>query len=258
MLRSRWLLLVAVLFVFVFMAIVMIQQMALPDVDGFTRQTASFLNLLLFLLPLFTLTIGSMNIAQDFESGWLSLLRTYPIKLSQYVLIKVTALILSFLFIIALAMGVVFTLGSMFGGVSISFEFIVIAFLLIVIFSSISVLVGSLAKNRLHALALSLVIWALVVLLLSYAVMAIGTFVAGHVLQKLTIVMLHINPVEWLRFSYFLLADQATVLGPTYFNLINFYESLFGKIVFSLVTVLWIILPIVVAKINLKRLGVEK
>lgn len=42
MLRSRWLQLVAILFIFVFVAIVMIQQLALPDIEGFTRQTASF------------------------------------------------------------------------------------------------------------------------------------------------------------------------------------------------------------------------
>ena len=51
MLRSRWMQLVAVLFVVVFTAISLIQQMALPT-EGFTRQTASFLNLLLFLLRL--------------------------------------------------------------------------------------------------------------------------------------------------------------------------------------------------------------
>ena len=48
-LRSRWMQLVAFLFTFVFVAIVVIQQMALPDIEGFTRQTASFLSVLLFL-----------------------------------------------------------------------------------------------------------------------------------------------------------------------------------------------------------------
>ena len=74
-LRSRWMQLVAFLFTFVFVAIIVIQQMALPDMEGFTRQTASFLNVLLFLLPLFILTIGSMSIAGDIESGWFSLLK---------------------------------------------------------------------------------------------------------------------------------------------------------------------------------------
>lgn len=258
MLRSRWLQLVALLFVFVFVAIVMIQQMALPDVEGFTRQTASFLNLLLFLLPLFTLTIGSMSVAGDVESGWFSLLKTYPITLTQYVLGKFIALLLSFVFIVALALGVVFTLGGIIGGVKVSIEFIIITIGLIFIFASLAIFLGSIAKNRLHALALSLVVWAVLLLLLSYAVMAIGTVVPGHVLQTLTIVMLHLNPVEWLRFGYFLLAGQSAVLGPTYFDLITFYESLVGEFVFICITVLWIMVPLVFAKYRLKKSGVEK
>ncbi|MEK4285544.1 MULTISPECIES: ABC transporter permease [unclassified Ureibacillus] len=258
MLRSRWLQLVAILFIFVFVAIVMIQQLALPDIEGFTRQTASFLNLLLFLLPLFTLTIGGMSVAGDVESGWFSLLKTYPMKIVQYVLGKFIALIGSFMFIVILSLGVVFTLGGLFGGVKVPSELLSIAFCLIFIFSSIAILLGSLAKNRLHALAISLVVWALLLLLLSYLVMAVGTVVPGHVLQKLTIVMLHINPADWLRFGYFLLSHQTAVLGPTYYDLIAFYESAFGTIVFVAVTLLWIALPLIVATIKLKKLGVEK
>lgn len=258
MLRSRWLQLVAILFVFVFVAIVMIQQLALPNIDGFTRQTASFLNLLLFLLPLFTLTIGSMSVAGDVESGWFSLLKTYPITIMQYVFGKFVALVLSFTFIVAFALGTVFLLGGFFGGVTLPYEFIIISICLIFIFSSIALLLGTLAKNRLHALSMSLVVWALLLLLLSYAVMAIGTIIPGHVLQKLTIAVLHLNPVDWLRFGYFLLADQAEVLGPVYFDLIEFYQSMIGKVVFILITILWVLVPLLLAKIKLKKFGVRK
>lgn len=258
MLRSRWLQLVAILFIFVFIAIIMIQQMALPNIDGFTRQTASFLNVLLFLLPLFTLTIGSMSVAGDVETGWFNLLKTYPMKIRQYVFGKFIALILSFLFILALAFGVVLAISGVLGGVKLPLEFILIAICLVLIFSSISIFLGSMAKNRLHALALSLVIWALLLLLLSYAIMAIGTLVPGHILQKLTIIMLHLNPVEWLRFTYFLISGQAQVLGPTYYDLIEFYKSIVGNILLGFVTIFWIVCPLLLANFRLKKSGVEK
>ncbi|UZM99139.1 hypothetical protein OL548_00955 [Lysinibacillus sp. MHQ-1] len=70
--------------------------MALPDMEGFTRQTASFLNVLLFLLPLFIITIGSMSLAGDIESGWFSLLKTYPMKIAQYIIGKYVAISLAF------------------------------------------------------------------------------------------------------------------------------------------------------------------
>ena len=49
LLRSRWIQIVTVLFAIIFTAILMIQHLALPDTNGFTRQTASLLNILLFL-----------------------------------------------------------------------------------------------------------------------------------------------------------------------------------------------------------------
>lgn len=258
MLRSKWLLLVALLFAVVFVAIVMIQQMALPDIEGFTRQTASFLNLLLFLLPLFALTIGSMSIAGDMESGWFSLLKTYPLTLTQYIIGKFVALCGAFFFILVFAFSIVLLLGGVLGGVRLPFAFLVLALCLVLICASLSILIGSLAKNRLYALAISLVVWALLLLLLSYLLMAIGTVVAGHVLQKLTIVMMHLNPVEWLRFAYFLLADQATVLGPTYFDVIRFYESPLGNGVFIVVTLAWVIVPLIASVYILRKNGVRK
>lgn len=253
MLRSRWMQLVAMLFTFVFIAIVVIQQMALPDSTGFTRQTASFLNILLFLLPLFILTIGSMAVASDMESGWFSLLRTYPLTIFQYVVGKFVAIVLSFAVVVVLAFGVVYLLGGLLGGVKFSVLFIVLSLSILVIFSSISVVVGVVAKTRLHALALSLVVWAFLLLLLSYGLMAVGTMVAGHVLQKMTIIHLHLNPAEWLRFGYFLFSGQSSVLGPSFYQLTTFYTSGAGMAVYGVITIMWIVLPILLAGRRLRK-----
>jgi Cu-processing system permease protein len=255
MLRSRWMQLVALLFVFVFASVSLIQQMALPEVEGFTRQSAAALNLQLFLFPLFLLTIGSMSIAGDVESGWLSLLKTYPITLRQYVFGKYAALLLSFFVMLALSFSVVIGTGALVGQLGISWVLVVLSFLIVFIFAAIALLIGAIAKSRLHALALSLVLWASWLLLLSYALMAIGTFSAGHVLQKLMIVNIHINPAEWLRFGYFLLSKQEAVLGPAFYSFTSFYSSPFGLFVYACLSVLWITLSLGFAVFILDRKG---
>ena len=255
MLRSRWMQLVALLFVFVFATISLIQQIALPDVNGFTRQTASFLNLLLFLLPLFILTIGSMGIASDLESGWFSLLKTYPITVAQYIWGKYIALLLSFMLILLLAFAVVLGMNGISGQVHLPVLFVGLSIMTVLIFSAIAILCGTFAKSRLHALALSLVVWAASLLLLSYALMAIGTVVAGHVLQKLTIIMIHLNPAEWIRFGYFLFSGQTSVLGPSFHHFTEFYSSTMGYVLYAFVTILWIVLPILLAKWLLVKRG---
>ena len=257
MLRSRWMQMVGVLFTFVFTAIVVIQQMALPETEGFSRQTASFLNLLLFLLPLFILTIGSMSVASDIESRWLSLLKTYPLTMSHYILGKFIATVFAFFLIVIAAFSVVLLLGGFLGGVTLPPVFIFITVASIFIFSALSVVVGVIAKTRLYALAVALIIWSLLLLLISYALMAIGTVVAGHVLQKITVVVIHLNPVEWLRFGYLLFAEQASVLGPSYFDLIAFYNSTLGNIVYFAVTIAWVIVPLALARLLITRRGKE-
>lgn len=255
MLRSRWMQLVAALFVLIFAAISMIQQIALPDVESFTRQTASYLNLLLLLLPLFILTIGSMGVASDLESGWFSLLKTYPMTVTQYIVGKYVALLLSFFMILILAFSVVLTMSGFAGQLSLPPVFVGVAFLTVIIFAALAVLCGVMAKSRLHALALSLVVWAFALLLLSYVLMAVGTLVAGHILQKLTIVMIHLNPAEWIRFGYFIFSGQSSVLGPSFYGFTNFYSSVSGFIVYAVVTMFWIALPLVFAQFLLNRRG---
>lgn len=254
MLRSKWMQLVGVLFILVFAAIALIQQMALP-VDGFTRQTASFLNLLLFLLPLFVLTIGSMSVASDVESGWYSLLKTYPMSLGSYIFGKYISLVLSFFLILLLSFGVVLIMSGIAGSVQLPLIFVVLSIMTVLIFAAIAILCGVLAKNRLHALSISLVVWAAALLLISYVLMAIGTFVPGHVMLTLTIITMHLNPAEWIRFGYFLFSGQTTVLGPSYFDFVEFYTSIFGYLTYAVVCLLWVICPLFIAQWILSRKG---
>ena len=255
LIRSRWIQIVTILFTIVFTAILMIQHLALPDTKGFTRQTASLLNILLFLLPLFMLTIGSMNIAGDKESGWLGLLRTYPLKLWSYIVTKYLALCLVFAGIVLFVFAVAFLVGSFFGGLKLPLFAVGITMLILFIFNAISVLVGSIAKSRLHALALGLGVWSLVSLLWSYILMAIGTISSENLLQKLVIVSIHLNPLEWIRYGYFVFSKQTAVLGPAFFGISKFYSSPPGFVFFILISVLWVACSLIGATIILKWRG---
>lgn len=256
MLRSRWMQLVAVLFVVIFTAISLIQQMALPT-EGFTRQTASFLNLLLFLLPLFTLTIGSMSVASDIESGWHALLKTYPITIFDYLWGKYMAIVCSFSLILLLTFGIVLTLSGITGALQLPMVFIFLSVLMVLIFSALALCCGVLAKNRLHALAWSLVIWAICLLLFSYVLMALGTVVSGTLLKWLTIVAIHLNPAEWLRFGYFMFSGQTTVLGPAFYGFTEFYTSFFGYFLYIVISAIWVLLPLGIANWLLTKKGCD-
>ncbi|MCP1144848.1 ABC transporter permease [Lysinibacillus endophyticus] len=255
LLRSRWIQIVTILFAIVFTAILMIQHLAMPDTTGFTRQTASLLNILLFLLPLFMLTIGSMNIASDKESGWLGLLRTYPLNMGNYVLTKYIAFCLVFSGIFLFVVTIAFFVGSFFGGINLPLFAIGITAIIIFIFNALSIFVGSIAKSRLHALALGLGVWSVVTLVWNYIVMAIGTITAEHVLQKIVILSIHMNPLEWIRYGYFVFSKQTAVLGPAFYGVSKFYTSFVGFLFFLFVSLMWIVFSLLGAKIILTIRG---
>lgn len=254
LLRSRWIQIVTVLFAVVFTSILMIQHLAMPS-TGFNRQTASLLNILLFLLPLFMLTIGSMNIASDVESGWLGLLRTYPLRLSEYIVAKYIALLVIFSGMIVFVFALSLFIGSFVGGVKLPAFAIYVTVLALFIFNAISIFIGSIAKSRLHALALGLGVWSFVTLLFSYLMMAIGTVTSENLLQTLVMLSIHINPLEWIRYCYFVFSDQTAVLGPAFYGMSEFYTSGPGYLVIALLSVLWVAFSLLAATITLTIRG---
>lgn len=254
LLRSRWIQIVTLLFAVVFTSILMIQHLAMPT-TGFNRQTASLLNILLFLLPLFMLTIGSMNIASDVESGWLGLLRTYPLRLAEYVVVKYIALLIVFSGMVAFVFAISYFVGSFFGGVKLPAFAIYITLFALFIFNAISIFIGTIAKSRLHALALGLGVWSVITLLFSYVIMAVGTVTSENLLKTLVMISIHINPLEWIRYCFFVFSGQTAVLGPAFYGMSATYSSAPGYLIIALISFLWVALSLVAATITLTIRG---
>ncbi|WP_253896163.1 ABC transporter permease [Solibacillus sp. R5-41] len=250
--RSKWLYIVLALFLLLFVSIMLLQQLNAGEQMVFDRYNASLVNVLLFLLPLFILTIGAMGVAQDTESGWYRLLRTYPLSIGRYVFSKFIALIVLFLLILGTTETIVLLLGSFLGGISIHPTFLLLALLLVLIVSALSIWIGTFARHRLHALGLSLGIWGFFSLLSNYIVMALGTILPNYVIEKLLYVHLHSNPFEWLRFLFLLMINQTGVLGKSFYSLTQFYTSALGITVAIILTLIWMISPLLLAVWQLK------
>lgn len=235
-----------------FISIVMLQQLH-TDAGGFDRFQASLLNVILFLFPLFILTIGAMSVAGDVESGWYQLIRTYPVSIGLYIRSKYIALVGTFLFALFVTEAVLLIIGSFFGGVHIDVRFFVFTVAIVFIFSSISIAIGALSIHRLQALGYSLGVWAIVTLIGNYIVMAIGTVIPKHVYEQLIRLHVHLNTVEWFRYVYLLQIGETGMLGKSFYYLTKFYETPAGIVVCIGITILWLALPIGLAYLLLKR-----
>ena len=253
--RSRSVFIFGVLFSVLLAAITVVQLYTLPMTSGFTKYSASFLNVTLFLLPLFTLAIGALSVASDLESRWYALLSTYPLNSKVYRWGKWLSLVLSFTLLVSVGYGIVLILHAFYANQAFDVIMMVFAFLTIVIFSAMSILIGSLANKRIKSLTLALGVWAFFLLISDYLVMAIGNFVAGVVLHKLVLILTFINPVQWIRIGYILYSGNSSVLGPAYFNFAEFMSSPLGVGTYIVCSLLWVIVPLWFSGKMLSRSG---
>jgi len=240
------------IFIVLFVSVLMLQQLN-EGGNGFGRFQASLINLLLFLFPLFILTIGSMSVAADYESGWYTLLRTYPVSIKRYLFSKYFALCTVFLFALGITEAIVLIVGAFFGGVVVDAQFLLLSVVIIFIVSALSIMIGAFSIHRLHALGLSLGVWAVLTLLSSYIVMAVGTVISKGLYEKVIYAHVHLNVMEWLRYVYLIQIEQTGILGKSFYYLTQFYESSFGIVVLIGVTLLWFVIPMLVAHLQLKR-----
>lgn len=240
------------IFIVLFVSILMLQQLNV-DTSGFDRFQASILNLLLFLFPLFILTIGSMSIAADIESGWYQLIRSYSVSITHYLAAKYAALVTIFLFALATTEAVILIIGAFFGGVHIDMYFFILTVVIIVVFSAMSVMIGSFSIHRLQALGFSLAIWAILTLLSNYIVMAIGTIIPKYVYKNVIYAHVYLNIIEWLRYIYLIQIEQTGILGKSFYYLTQFYETTIGIFLMIGITALWWFIPLCLAYFKLKR-----
>ena len=245
--RNRWMTMTTVLFALLALALAAIQQYSIGSIEGYSRPMASLLNLILFVLSLFILALGSMSVAGEKESGWLRLIQTYPVRLSSWLIAKYIALVVSMFTVISIGFGGSLILTGLQKDNGILLLLFTLSVGMVLIFSSVAMLIGALAKNRLHALSMGLSLWAIFLLLLDYFLMAIGTFLPGFVLKNVVLFLTFINPASFIRTSFLVFSGNGSVLGPSFYSFVTFSESALGMLTYGAIAVFWIAVPLLIA-----------
>lgn len=245
--RSRWLLAIALLFTL--LSVVLLFFSSQPGAEGytgFTRQTASLLNLTLFLMPLLTLLVGSMLIAGEKEDGQLSLYMTYPLRHHSIIIGKFIGIALALLIVLVTGYGISAFLMQMQGGVqwSTAFLFLGVSALLMLLFLSVAIMIGFLVKGRLQALGIGLLLWAFFVLFYEFIVMGLSLVIPPTAVLPLLTFSVFFNPVELIRVFTIIFLGSGTLFGPSIYDFTIWASSVKGILLFVLTCVLWLIVPL--------------
>jgi Cu-processing system permease protein len=255
--RNRWTIIIAAVFSVLMVAIAWagVATEGYAGLTDFTRTSASLLNLVLYLVPLMALVMGTLSFCGD--RGAAELLFAQPVSRTDVMLGKLTGLFLSLsgamLSGYLLAGAVLFAHAGPdgMGGFA---AFTGLTLLLALVFLSIATLTAVLSGRRPRSFGVAVVLWFVFVLLYDLLVLGVAALLRGQAATTMLFLSLFGNPVDLVRVASLVLLDNVTIFGAAGAALVR---SLGGPgssvLVAVLALVVWIVCPLIAARILLRK-----
>lgn len=209
---------------------------ASPGFSGFHRMTGQMLNMNLMMIPIMSMLMGSLSITGDKEDQQWDLLSTYPLPPFYLVLGKFAGLVTAFVAMISLSYGILGVAGYFLlpsASVQPLLVFLMNSFALSIVFLSIGILMGKLAKSRLQAIALSVVIWFFSLFVIPFLTLNIALFMPNAWVKSWIGFTTLINPAEYMRASSVFLLGNGEILGSPFYEWNEWFSSAIGYVAIS-------------------------
>ena len=250
--RNKWTIIFAVVFGVLVLSISYFGIMAegFSGMQNFSRTSASILNLVLYIVPLISLTMGTLSFTGD--KGSTELLFSQPISRTEILAGKLTGIFASIAFstLIGYAIaGVVIISSSGFEGFLPYLSLVLLSLFLSLVFLSIAILVAILNRRKSKAFGITLFLWFFFVLFYDLLVIGVSLFFSGQVANQFLFFSLFGNPVDMVRVASLIILDNVTIFGAAGAALLRF---LGGDVLSVLLLVLalsfWFMIPFYLSK----------
>lgn len=249
--RSKWTVLFGLIFAVLSLGIAYFGMITsgLVGFQNFTRTSASLLNLVIYIVPLMSLTMGALSFTPD--SGAAELLFSQPIERREILLGKVCGLFASVATATCFgfgAAGIVISLNGGSDGMAGYVALIALTLLLALDFLSLGTLVAVLAKKRTHAFGYALAIWFFFILFYDLLVMGGAFLLKEHSANLLIFSSLFGNPASMVRVAVLIALGGTTIFGAAGAMLLKFVGgTLAGISLLVLTLVVWTAAPLFAA-----------
>jgi Cu-processing system permease protein len=225
--------------------------------QDFSRTAASLVQLMLLLVPLTAIVMGVLALASD--RGAAELLFSQPVPRAVILIGR----LLGLLGALASAQAVGFGLAGLVlygrtgdGGVG-SFLLIALAALVLTaVFLALAAFVsaGHVGGRRVRALSIALVVWFVLLVLFDLAALGIASTLRSGTASRVLIATVLINPIDAIRTGVLLGIEGTGAFGAASLALLRFTRGPGGAaLLLSVSTLLWIVMPILLAIRRLER-----
>ena len=207
--------------------------------ENSSNAVLSLLNIVLIVVPLVSLVFSTIHWYNSYE--FIELMLTQPISrkkvlLSEYMGIS-SSLMVSFLVGVGIPM-------MIYNFDNTGIALLLVGCLLTLAFTSIAFLASVKSKDKARGIGVALLLWFYFALIFDGLILLILFAFADYPLEKITLVLASLNPVDLGRIFIMLQMDISALMGYTGAVYKDFFNSQVGMFYTLAIMLLWIILPL--------------
>lgn len=217
------------------------------DTDS-SKVILSLMNVVLMVVPLVSVVFTTIHFYNSYE--FIELMLAQPVNRPVIFLGEYFAVALSLCFAFTAGVGIPMV---MYGAGMQGFTLLYSGLMLTLVFVSLAFLSSVLTRDKAKAIGVALLFWFYFSLIYDGLLMWIIYSYSDYPLERVTLALVSLNPVDLARILMLLQLDISALMGYTGAFYKDFFGSSLGVIFSTSVLAIWIVLPVVVALHIFKR-----
>jgi Cu-processing system permease protein len=213
-----------------------------------SRAVLSLLNIVLIVLPLISIVFGTIHYYNSYE--FIELMLAQPMSRQRIILSEYAGVAFSLSAAFILGVGAPVLIYS-FNATGISL--LLTGFLLTLVFSSLAFFASVKARDKARGIGIALLLWFYFALIYDGLVMLILFNFSDYPLEKITLLLTALNPVDLGRVFIMLKMDESALMGATSALYKDFFGNVTGILFTTGIMLLWAIVPLWLAARGFKR-----
>src|SRR5262245_49806798 len=230
-------------FILFYTAFLLLSTFALFQLDSDSGKVVlSQLNIVLMVIPLISIVFSTIHFYNSYE--FIELMLAQPVNRKAIFLGEYTSVATSLCLSSVLGIGAP---SLLFGADRTTVSLLAVALALTLVFVSMAFFASVLTRDKAKAIGISLLFWFYFVLIYDGLLLWIVYSFNDYPLEKVTLALIGLNPVDLARIIMLLQLDISALMGYTGAFYKNFFGTNLGLVLTALALVAWIFFPLLIA-----------
>lgn len=210
--------------------------------DNVSKGLLSLLNIVLIIVPLISIIFATIYVYNSSE--FIELLVSQPVKRTTLLTSIYTGITGALMLAILVGIGLpVF----IYDRSEVGLTLVIAALILTAIFSGLAILASVITRDKAKGIGLSVLLWFYFAIIFDGLILFILFQFADYPLEKVSIGLTALNPIDLSRILVLLKMDIAAMMGYTGAVFKEFFEGVLGYLFIGLVSFIWMIVPVALA-----------